>query len=51
MQVADARLQKPSLLDRVIKAFNEEPAVQIVGEVCSRASIWDEGGLAPLPAL
>ena len=51
LQVADARRQKPSLLDRVIKAFNEEPAVQITGEVRSRASIWDEGGLAPLPTL
>ena len=39
------------MLDRVIKAFNEEPAVQITGEVRSRASIWDEGGLAPLPTL
>ena len=51
MQVADARRQKSSMLDRVIKAFNEEPAVQITGEVRSRASIWDEGGLAPLPKL
>lgn len=51
MQVADARLQKPSLLDRVIKAFNEEPAVYHMGEVISEASIWDEGGLAPLPVL
>ena len=51
VQVADARRQKPSMLERVIKAFNEEPAVQITGEVRSRASIWDEGGLAPLPTL
>lgn len=51
MQVADARRQKPSLLDKVVKAFNEKPAVQITGEVRSKASIWDEGGLAPLPVL
>ena len=51
VQVADARRQKPSMLERVIKAFNEELAVQITGEVRSKASIWDEGGLAPLPTL
>jgi len=51
VQVADARRQKPSLLDHVVKAFNEEPAVQITGEVRSKASIWDEGGIAPLPVL
>ena len=51
VQVADARRQKPSLLNCVIKAFNEEPAVQVTGEVRSKASIWDEGGLAPLPTL
>ncbi len=51
VQVADARRQKPSMLNRVIKVFNEEPAVQITGEVRSKASIWDEGGLAPLPTL
>jgi len=51
VQVADARRQKPSLLDQVVKAFNEEPAVQITGEVRSKASIWDEGGIAPLPVL
>lgn len=48
MQVASARRHKPSLLDQVVKAFNEEPAVQITGEVRSKASIWDEGGIAPL---
>lgn len=51
MQVASARRQRPSFLDQVVKAFNEEPAVQITGEVRSKASIWDEGGLAPLPLL
>ena len=50
-QVANARRHKPSFLDQAVRAFNEEPAVQITGEVRSKASIWDEGGIAPLPLL
>lgn len=38
-------------MQEVIAAFNEEPAVQRVGEVRSKAGVWDEGGLAPLPLL
>lgn len=50
-QVGAARRAVPSFMHRVIAAFNEEPAVQRTGEVGSKASVWDEGGLAPLPLL
>ena len=51
MQVAEARTQTASLLDRVVAAFTEETAIQQQGEVVSKASLFDAGGLAPLPRL
>ncbi len=50
-QVAAARRAVPNFMQEVINAFNEEPAVQRVGEVRSKSGVWDEGGLAPLPQL
>ena len=34
VQMADAKRQKPNLLDHVAKAFKEEPHVQITGASC-----------------
>ena len=41
----------PSFVQAVVGAFSEEPAVQRTGEVVSKASLWDAGGLPPLPLL